>query len=1115
MSSYAARSAAAHNSAQYENNDHNNYYGGGGVPSGVTTYGHLVSDASTLGDPSVVVGGGPANHAPSLPVPVYASAPSAGVDRHLAPEVQARLLDDCVRRVEEQAYLCRQAMDHDDLGVALDHAAHMLSELGPGSHQSGGVGGPGRHRGDDGGGAYGSARLTPRSYYALQTRVAEEMPALEEYLDEVTERRPEVDLKALMAFAPRVVPRLYLSMSADGAALRASRRARTDVMREAMDAVKSVQSPLRGLFLRDWLLRATRSSPAATAADDAVGMRDLLLRNFVEMNRLWVRIQHLPGPGGPSSKPDKRERRRREKERNELRSLVGTNLVRLSELSDTIPPKDYAEHVLPPILNEIADCNDALAQAYLMDCVIQVFPDEYHMVTMKQFLDVCPRLKEKVNLRTILQSLMERLTKYADAPPDDDDRPADGDDDAPPKPRITIPLDTFALLSECVERVARARIKQQTDRVAGAASGKKTAPPNHSEIVHLFTQLLNFSLRCYPRETSHISRCLGTCAETLNVFAACGKAMDDKALADLETLLTIPLERSADVFDVLDLQDLPTLAAFLPAPRRRAVAVGLAAAARRSAHRSWDAERVHALLTASRPLWRDDDGNDNDGDPDETRRRATLVASLVHRFDHEDTDARYKTLNLCRRHLLDGGSDEHKRVVVPTLVFATLTLLRRVFDLECPEEPAVVLEEEEKPLVVAAVEGATEEKKEDGAADDVETAEKAEDTKEENENKESMESVGDNDAEGKKDDEIAEEKDEQEASESPENEESENDTSSSERNLTVSEAREKYEPDTKDEKDDDATKEEKDEVVAETVSKKENADDANDPVVATTEEEDDVVVVEAPTEPPPPVPSVPPPPVPPPPPAPVFDKLVNCRKIFLFLQKLVHSLTPLDPESSFRLHLQLAAEASNLAERSRSRRASTTDHAAVAYEFFVRACDVYETSVAVESAAQYRAVTSLCGAVARAHLDPPDRDALSSRTAQFAARLLRRPDQCRSVATVSCLFDASEDRPEGEPKRVLECLQRALRVADACASASDANARLFVDVLDRYVYWLERGSPTVTPKFVSGLVALVHEHLSSAAATDDVAEAKAHFRQTLRHIMKKRDEGGSFADVVC
>lgn len=45
--------------------------------------------------------------------------------------------------------------------------------------------------------------------------------------------------------------------------------------------------------------------------------------NFAEMNKLWVRMQHQ----GHS-----RERERREKEREELRLLVGTNLVRLSQL---------------------------------------------------------------------------------------------------------------------------------------------------------------------------------------------------------------------------------------------------------------------------------------------------------------------------------------------------------------------------------------------------------------------------------------------------------------------------------------------------------------------------------------------------------------------------------------------------------------------------------------------------------------------------------------------------------------------------------------------------------------------------------------------------------------
>lgn len=50
---------------------------------------------------------------------------------------------------------------------------------------------------------------------------------------------------------------------------------------------------------------------------------DFVLMNFAEMNKLWVRMQHQ----GHS-----RDRERREREREELRILVGTNLVRLSQL---------------------------------------------------------------------------------------------------------------------------------------------------------------------------------------------------------------------------------------------------------------------------------------------------------------------------------------------------------------------------------------------------------------------------------------------------------------------------------------------------------------------------------------------------------------------------------------------------------------------------------------------------------------------------------------------------------------------------------------------------------------------------------------------------------------
>lgn len=48
-----------------------------------------------------------------------------------------------------------------------------------------------------------------------------------------------------------------------------------------------------------------------------------ILTNFAEMNKLWVRLQHIGHT---------RDKAKRESERKELGTLVGTNLVRLSQL---------------------------------------------------------------------------------------------------------------------------------------------------------------------------------------------------------------------------------------------------------------------------------------------------------------------------------------------------------------------------------------------------------------------------------------------------------------------------------------------------------------------------------------------------------------------------------------------------------------------------------------------------------------------------------------------------------------------------------------------------------------------------------------------------------------
>lgn len=58
-------------------------------------------------------------------------------------------------------------------------------------------------------------------------------------------------------------------------------------------------------------------------------------------------------------------------ERRELRILVGTNLVRLSQL-EGVDLEMYQRIILPSVLEQVVNCKDVIAQEYLMEVVIQV-----------------------------------------------------------------------------------------------------------------------------------------------------------------------------------------------------------------------------------------------------------------------------------------------------------------------------------------------------------------------------------------------------------------------------------------------------------------------------------------------------------------------------------------------------------------------------------------------------------------------------------------------------------------------------------------------------------------------------------------------------------------------
>lgn len=256
----------------------------------------------------------------------------------------------------------------------------------------------------------------------------------------------------------------------------------------------------------------------------------------------------------------------------------------------------------------------------------------------------------------------------------------------------------------------------------------------------------------------------------------------------------------------------------------------------------------------------------------------------------------------------------------------------------------------------------------------------------------------------------------------------------------------------------------------------------------------------------------------------IFCVPFSCRKILVFLQKTVAILAPINSELAFKLYLEIAAATDLLAYSIKpSFESSSNEFSSISYDFLTQAFLVYEDEI-TESSAQVRAITSIVGTLLSCRtFEKTDYEALITKTAQYSAKLLKKPDQCRMVCLCSRLFYAGGKDAVNtyhNPQRVLECLQRGLKIADACSRQSSANIQLFVEILDYYVYYYEVGNPAITDKFVSGLIALVNEHLQSVGVTSSaaVAETKAHYGQIVDLIKKKKVETETaerFGLIVC
>ncbi|OAD73630.1 hypothetical protein PHYBLDRAFT_177503 [Phycomyces blakesleeanus NRRL 1555(-)] len=905
-------------------------------------------------------------------------------------EEQPKILDEVLSVVKIQAHLMNKCLDNDKLMDALKHCSNMLAELR-------------------------TSALTPKTYYELYMAIFDALRHLTVYLMEAHHagRHHLADLYELVQYAGNIVPRLYLMITVGAAYMGMPDAPVREIMRDMMEMTRGVQHPTRGLFLRHYLSGMTRDYlPVGESSGPEGNVHESIhfnLTNFTEMNKLWVRLQHQ----GHS-----RDREKREAERKELRILVGTNLVRLSQL-DGVDLRVYQSLILPGILDQVVSCRDIIAQEYLMEVIIQVFPDEFHLQTLQPFLAGTAQLHPKVNVKQIIIALIDRLAAYAareaeiepevdeqisvtkDEPAKENKSAEEGEEKSKEtgadenakeeKSKESAELLTDELpdatpeepeKSETSEQAQQTEQVQQVKQIRGIPENVELfivfwnqivelvkARPNLSiqDLTALLVSLLNLSLSCYPKKIDYVDQILAYAKDKVHEYTDSPDFHSKQTEGHLLALLLAPIKHHTSVLILLALDNYQPLLALQPFTTRRNVAVSVVLSILKDETIISSPAEVHGILDLCDVILREQ--------KDAPMASATPTPMYGNSMDRKTAFTSLEDEELAEEqgwiaklvHLFRSDNEDTQ--------FLLLSAARKQLG-----EGGDRIRYTFPSLIISAVKLARRYK----------------------------------------------------------------------------------------------THEVKDEI---------------------------------------------------------WEKKTSA--LFRFIHQVISVLHNKCECTDMCLRLFLIAGQS----------ADEGGFEEIAYEFFVEAFTIYEESIS-ESRAQFQAITCIIGALQQTRVFSADSyDTLITKAAIHSAKLLKKPDQCRAVYMSSHLWWTTERpgevlTPEKEEelyrngKRSVECLQKALRIADSCMH-SGTNVELFVEILNRYVYYFEKGNEAVTAKYLNGLIDLIKSNLKSVDNPDQhplpssssrlldqtgpLSEyVRRHFVATLAHLQKlKANSGEEWQELVC
>lgn len=544
------------------------------------------------------------------------------------------------------------------------------------------------------------------------------------------------DLYELVQYAGNIVPRLYLMITVGTVYMAIEDAPVKEIMKDMMEMSRGVQHPVRGLFLRYYLSGQARDHLPIGSGDGPEGnLQDsisFILTNFVEMNKLWVRLQHQ----GHS-----REREQRTKERQELQLLVGSNLVRLSQLVDL---EAYKTSILQPLLEQVVQCRDVLAQEYLLEVITQVFPDEFHLHTLDQFLAAVSRLNPHVNVKAIVIGLMDRLSAYAaresEAEPIEDrkkleedaiaklledtrisneKREAKAKEPQPDSENVESQIngsnegesalkDKEAATSEPSKDAAQ----EQQDSVAingdndAAGTKRSRGIPENVKLYEIFFEqvmnlvnaqhlpiqdttallvsLANLALNIYPERLDYVDQILDYANQKCKQHANSADLHSRASQTNILNLLLAPLKSYVSIFTALSLPQYVPLLHSQTYPTRRAVGAEVARMLQKNQTKISTPSNLEGVLEILKVLIKEG-AQPPVGYPGVQQRRAIetddtieeqgWLARIVHLIHSDDNDTQYKLLQTTRKAYAEGN--ERVKFTTPALITAGMKLARR------------------------------------------------------------------------------------------------------------------------------------------------------------------------------------------------------------------------------------------------------------------------------------------------------------------------------------------------------------------------------------------------------------------------------------------------------